>query len=245
MKRIITIVTLAFAMSGSIVAQNTDGVWTLNTRAWSTNYFTSAIYGIVREGAISLIMNGNTEDSLHVERIIPDADLVFPIGMGKKGFGDDKIYGPYHRAFGNPFKHIGDYAVGLDASWHPSLLGLYAGAYFKSQEIVSKNYGSLRGYYIQPRVGVMVGNKERTFDAGVFYDVLTGSGGSAADTNKDRLKGGWGLDFTFSTTDKKRRSAGIIQISVPLHNFLNTDYAGQQGMKRKVGYIMFSERIYL
>ena len=30
---------------------------------------------------------------------------------------------------------------------------------------------------------------------------------------------------------------------LPLHNFLNENYAGFNGMKRRVGYIMFTERI--
>ncbi len=32
---------------------------------------------------------------------------------------------------------------------------------------------------------------------------------------------------------------------MPLHNFFNTDYPGQQNLKRKVGYIILTQRICL
>jgi hypothetical protein len=78
-----------------------------------------------------------------------------------------------------------------------------------------------------------------------FYDVVTGCGGSIDDTNKDRLKGGWGLDFALSSTNKDGKSKFLIQFSMPLHNFLNDGFLGQEGMKRKVGYIALTERICL
>ena len=226
MKKLISIVVLTFGMSFSAMAQDACSDWTFNTRAWCTNYFTTVIYDFVEIGLKGLLFKGNGNDSLWAERIVPDAQMMFPIGMGKKGFeGPTDIYGPYHRAFANPFKHIGDYAVGADVSYMPKSFGLYAGAYFKSQEIVFKETDdNLRG---------------------VFYDVVTGCGGSIDDTNKDRLKGGWGLDFAISSTNKDGKSKFLIQFSMPLHNFLNDGFLGQEGMKRKVGYIALTERICL
>ena len=228
------------------MAQEACSDWTFNTRAWCTNYFTTVIYDFVEIGLKSLFFKGNGNDSLWAERILPDAQIMFPIGMGKKGFeGATDIYGPYHRAFSNPFKHIGDYAVGLDVSYMPKTIGLYAGAYFKSQEIVYKQTDdNIRGFYFQPRVGLIGGDKELSFEAGVFYDVLTGCGGSM-ENDKDMLKGGWGLDFAISSTNKDGRSKFQIQFSMPLHNFLNDGFPGQEGMKRKVGYIALTERICL
>lgn len=247
MKKLISIVVLTFGMSFSAMAQDACSDWTFNTRAWCTNYFTTVIYDFVEIGLKGLLVKGNGNDSLWAERIVPDAQMMFPIGMGKKGFeGPTDIYGPYHRAFANPFKHIGDYAVGADVSYMPKIFGLYAGAYFKSQEIVFKETDdNLRGFYFQPRVGLIAGDKELSFEAGVFYDVVTGCGGSIDDTNKDRLKGGWGLDFALSSTNKDGKSKFLIQFSMPLHNFLNDGFLGQEGMKRKVGYIALTERICL
>ena len=247
MKKLISIVVLTFGMSFSAMAQDDCSDWTFKTRAWCTNYFTTVIYDFVEIGLKGLLFKGNEKDSLWVERILPDAQLMFPVGMGKKGFeGPTDIYGPYHRAFANPFKHIGDYAVGADVSYMPKTFGLYAGAYFKSQEIVFKETDdNLRGFYFQPRVGLIAGDKELSFEAGVFYDVVTGCGGSIDDTNKDRLKGGWGLDFALSSTNKDGKSKFLIQFSMPLHNFLNDGFLGQEGMKRKVGYIALTERICL
>ena len=249
MKKTLTTLALALAISLNASAQS-DKEWTLNSRAWCTNYFTTLIFA----AAESMVKEYATDDDSKAEKafdhIIPDPDLVFPIGMGKSGFSDDgvygDIYGPYHRAFSNPFKHIGDYAIGVDASWKQSALGFYAGTYFKSQEVVSKETDdNIRGFYVQPRAGFIVGGEKHAFEAGVFYDIVTGCGGSIAKTDKDMLKGGLGLDFAFSTTDKKEKNKLLLQFSMPLHNFFNTSYAGQSDLKRKVGYIMLTQRVIL
>ena len=247
MRRFLSTIVLVLAVTLSASAQNDKSKWTFNTRAWSTNYFTTAIYDVGEILVKSLLVGDNEKDSLWAERIIPDANLVFPIGMGKKGFeGDKDIYGPYHYAFGNPFKHIGDYGVGFDVSFLPTVVGLYAGAYFKSQEIVFKEHDdNLRGFYIQPRFGLVGGNKELSYEAGVFYDAVTGCGGSLPTRDKDMLKNGWGLDFAISRTAEKGHSKTILQFSMPLHNFLNENFVGQQGMKRKVGYIFLTHRYFL
>lgn len=237
---------MAIMMVTTVSAQE-DNKWTLNTRAWCTNYFTTMIYGAAESLVKEFAFDDNSKGEKIADRFIPDPDLVFPIGMGKDGFGDgNDIYGPYHYAFGNPFKHIGDYAIGLDASWKSSYFGAYAGAYFKSQEVVSEQTDdNIRGFYIQPRFGIIMGSMKHAFEAGVFYDIVTGCGGSVANTDKDMLKGGVGLDFALSTTDKKDKNKFLLQFSMPLHNFFNTKYIGQGDLKRKVGYIMLTQRIIL
>lgn len=226
-----------------------ENAFTVNSRAWCTNYFTTAIYGLAESLVKEFAADDNTKAEKIMDHIIPDPDLVFPVGMGKSGFDENgvgDIYGPYHRAFGNPFKHIGDYAIGVDASYKSSILGFYAGAYFKSQEVVFKETDeNIRGFYFQPRAGLIMGSQKHAFEAGIFYDVVTGCGGSINNTDKDMLKGGLGLDFAFSTTDKKDKTKTLLQFSMPLHNFFNTDHAGQSDLKRKVGYIMLTQRIIL
>ncbi len=250
MKKIFVVLLLSCLATVNMNAQTNNSNWTFNTRAWSTNYWTTMIFGAVETSVKHFIFNGDDSDSLWAERLIPDPDLVFPIGMCKHGFdkGVDNIYGPYHHAFGSPFKHLGDYAIGIDASYKPSYVGVYAGAYFKSQEIHYKGsnlltQGSLRGFYIQPRLGLVIGGDKHQFEAGAFYDAVTGAGGSLNGADKKMLKSGFGLDFSLSTSD--RHSKYILQFSMPLHNFLDTDFPGQQGMKRKVGYIMFTQRVML
>ena len=171
MKKILTTAVLAIMICTTASAQN-ESSWTLNTRAWSTNYFTTLIYA----AAESLVKEYAADDDSKAEKVldcvIPDPDLVFPIGMGKSGFSDNgvygDIYGPYHYAFGNPFKHIGDYAIGLDASWKSSYFGAYAGAYFKSQEVVSEQTDdNIRGFYIQPRFGIIMGSMKHAFGSGL------------------------------------------------------------------------------
>ncbi len=237
---------VAIMMSATVVnAQTENSAWTFNTRAWCTNYFTDLLYGAVSESVSRLLFKDTGSDSLWAERLIPSADLVFPVGMGKDGFdGPNDIYGPYHRAFGNPIKHIGDYGIGLDLSFMPGNIGFYAGAFFKSQEVVYKETNTnIRGFYFQPRAGLVVGNNKHTAEFGAFYDMVTGCGGTVANTDKDMLESGFGLDVGYGHYDKYGKT--ILQFSFPLHNFFNTDFAGQQGLKRKVGYIMATRRIRL
>lgn len=44
------------------------------------------IFGAVETSIKHFVMEGNKSDSLWAERLLPDPDLVFPIGMGKQGF---------------------------------------------------------------------------------------------------------------------------------------------------------------
>ena len=46
MKRFLAIVLLAFVISANAFAQKEECQWTLNTRAWTTNYFASLIYDV-------------------------------------------------------------------------------------------------------------------------------------------------------------------------------------------------------
>lgn len=249
---------LAALMAVNASAQTTERQWTLNTNAWSTNYFTSSLYGFATFLVKNLIFDEDEIDSLTAERIIPMPNMVFPVGMGKSGFDYPlDIYGPYHRAFANPFTHIGDWGVGLDASFKPSVIGFYAGAYFKSKEIVFANDPlnladkNMRAFYLQPRAGLIVGGKKKALEAGVHYDIVTGCGGSVDNVEKDMFKSGLGLDFALSYTSSRGNNKTLLSFSMPLHNFLNTDYtdkAGNKslaGMKRKVGYIMLTRRIML
>mgnify|MGYP007069860716 CR=1 FL=1 len=252
MRKIITILVILLVTANSSKAQEKQSDWTFNTRAWTTNYWSALIFDAVETSIKHFVFDGDKNDSLWAERIIPELGLVFPFGMGKDGFekGVNNIYGPYHHAFGNPFKHFGDYGIGADVSYKPSFIGVYGGAYFKSQAIHYKNsnidplaHGSLRAYYIQPRLGIILGGNDNQFEAGAYYDAVVGNGGTMVGSDKKMLKGGLGLDFSFG--HNYGHSKSIIQISLPLHNFLDTDYPGQAGMKRKVGYIMLTERVYL
>lgn len=249
MKKTVLILFMAVMMSANASAQCGESQWTFNTRAWCTNYWTSLIFTTAEQIVKNLVFEGNECDSLWGERLLPDPDLVFPVGMGKRGFdGLNNIFGPYHRAFGNPIKHIGDYAIGADVSFRPSIVGVYAGAYFKSQEIVFKETNTnLRGFYFQPRAGLVLGKPSAAFEAGVFYDVLTGCGGTMVGKDKDMLKGGLGLDFSLSSSDRGGKTMYLLQFSMPLHNFLNPDYndGSLKGMKRKVGYILLTQRVRL
>ena len=231
-------------------AQTTRQQFTFNTRTWSTNYWTTLLYNLAHSAVVHFAFDGNSTDSLIVESILPSSDLVFPIGMAKAGFEAPMhdIYGPYHRAFSNPFKRIGDYGIGLDMSWKPVSIGIYAGAYFKSQEICfMPNDESLRGFYFQPRAGLVLGGKEHALEAGVFYDKVVGCGGTWEARNIEMLQSGWGLDFALSRTVAKGRHKTMLMFSMPLHNFFNTAYAdgSLKNVYRRVGYIMLTHRVVL
>ena len=238
MKRVFLVIVMGVLLSLNAKAQSD---FTLNTRAWSTNYFTTILYDVAHD-AIGNFIISNPADALTYDRIIPTGELVFPIGIEKAGFEANDIFGPYHRAFKNLFTKPGDFGVGLDASWKPSLFGLYAGTYFKSQEICFKaNDDNLRSFYFQPRAGIILG-KKNSLEAGVYYDMVVGAGGSYPNVEKAMFSNGLGLDFALSHSTTKNRESQI-SFMLPLHNFLNEDYPDFNGMKRRVGYIMLTERI--
>lgn len=250
MKKTLLIVIMTVLLTAGASAQTTRQQFTFNTRTWSTNYWTTLLYNLAHSAVVHFAFDGNSTDSLIVESILPSSDLVFPIGMAKAGFEAPMhdIYGPYHRAFSNPFKRIGDYGIGLDMSWKPVSIGIYAGAYFKSQEICfMPNDESLRGFYFQPRVGLVLGGKEHALEAGVFYDKVVGCGGTWEARNIEMLQSGWGLDFALSRTVAKGRHKTMLMFSMPLHNFFNTAYAdgSLKNVHRRVGYIMLTHRVVL
>ncbi len=250
MKKTLLIVIMTVLLTAGASAQTTRQQFTFNTRTWSTNYWTTLLYNLAHSAVVHFAFDGNSTDSLIVESILPSSDLVFPIGMAKAGFEAPMhdIYGPYHRAFSNPFKRIGDYGIGLDMSWKPVSIGIYAGAYFKSQEICfMPNDESLRGFYFQPRAGLVLGGKEHALEAGVFYDKVVGCGGTWEARNIEMLQSGWGLDFALSRTVAKGRHKTMLLFSMPLHNFFNTAYAdgSLKNVHRRVGYIMLTHRVVL
>ena len=240
MKKVLLVIVLGAMLSLNAKAQSD---FTLNTRAWSTNYFTTILYDIAN-GAVEYLLISDSTDRLTYSRIMPSTDLVFPVGIEKKGFEDYDIYGPYHRAFKNPFTRPGDFGVGLDASWRPNFFGLYAGVFFKSQEICFRaNDDNMRSFYFQPRAGIIIGRKN-AIEAGVYYDMVVGAGGRFPGVEKDMFSSGLGLDFALSHKSSNKHQS-LIAFMLPLHNFLKEDYAGGifNGMKRRVGYIMLTERI--
>lgn len=250
MKKALLIVILTVMVVFESSAQTTKSQFCFNTRAWSTNYWTSLLYSVADGAVTYFLTNGGTEDKTLFEALIPDADLVFPVGMAKEGFvAPNEIYGPYHRAFSNPFKRIGDWGVGVDLSWSPSYVGIYAGAYYKSQEICFKSLDqNLRAFYVQPRCGLVIGGSQTAVEAGVYYDQVVGASGSWTNwgtPDKEMFSNGWGLDFSLSYTLKGSHTKTMLMFSMPLHNFLNQEYAAYDlgAMVRKVGYISLTHRI--
>jgi len=247
MKKTLSIVAVALMAITSVSAQS---AWTFNTRSWCTNYWTMLIYDAARSTVVVLTEGDDKDDAQTFKRLVPDCDLVFPVSIENAGFAAPyDIQNPYYYAFGTPFKHVGDFAVGIDASWTPSVVGLYLGAFYKSQELVFQpNDDHLRAFYFQPRAGLVFGRQTAALEAGVYYDMplsAYGTPGSAfADAEKTMFADGLGLDFALSLSiiDNNRT---LIQFSMPLHNFLNENYPGNRftGMHRRVGYIMLTQRI--
>ncbi len=232
---------MAAMLSFSVAAQSD---FTLTTRAWTTNYWTTTIYDVTR-GMVGYFLFSSSDARNTFFRAVPAAHLTFPVGLEKEGFGANDIYGPYHRAFGSPFEHPGDYGIGLDASWKPGIVGVYLGAYVKSQELCFRNGNDLRSLYIQPRAGLMMGQKG-VIEAGVYYDKVIGAYGNYPGADKDMFLEGLGLDFALMFNGNGKNKS-MITFMMPLHNFLNENYSTGEfsGMKRRVGYIMLTHRVSL
>lgn len=239
MKKTLLFFLLGVILTFSAKAQNN---FTLNTRAWTTNYWTMLIYNAA-SGTIEYLLFDDPDDQRTFSRIVPNASLTFPVGIQKEVITANDFYSPYHHAFSNPFTKPGDFGAGLEASWKPGVFGIYAGAYFKSQEVCFIDKGDLRGFYFQPRAGLIMGRKNN-LEAGVFYDMPVGAAGSIANVDKGMIASGWGLDFSLS---RRIADKNILMVTfmLPLHNFFNEDYDGGifKGLKRRVGYIMLTNRI--
>lgn len=262
MKKVIITLAAVAMLATSATAQSTV---TINSRAWTTNYWTTILYNIAQGVTVTMLGADNHVDSVALATLLPGADLVFPVGMAKSGFTEiNDIYGPYHRAFATPFKKMGDFCIGIDASWTPTFIGLYAGAFFKSQEMVFKtNDQSLRSFYFQPRGGLVITFEDIAIEGGIFYDKVVGWGGNynGEDMNlpypmqcdNSMFSDGLGLDFGI-TYSMNARSKTVLMFSMPLHNFFNdgftienngTAYKPWEGMNRRVGYITLTHRIRL
>lgn len=262
MKKIIITFAAVAMLATSATAQ---GNITLNSRAWSTNYWTTILYNVAQGFTVGMLGSHSHADSLAIATLLPGADLVFPVGMAKEGFTDyTDIYGPYHRAFATPFKKMGDFCVGIDASWTPTFVGLYAGVFFKSQELVFKtNDQNLRSFYFQPRGGLVITFEDLSIEGGVFYDKVVGCSGNLNDEawgnfiatpDKGMLSDGLGLDFGVSY-NTSAHSKTVLMFSMPLHNFFNEGYECRdalgnpfkpwEGYNRRVGYITLTHRIRL
>ena len=262
MKKVIITFAAVAMLATSATAQ---GNITLNSRAWSTNYWTTILYNVAQGFTVGMLGSHSHADSLAIATLLPGADLVFPVGMAKEGFTDyTDIYGPYHRAFATPFKKMGDFCVGIDASWTPTFVGLYAGVFFKSQELVFKtNDQNLRSFYFQPRGGLVITFEDLSIEGGVFYDKVVGCSGNLNDEawgnfiatpDKGMLSDGLGLDFGVSY-NTSAHSKTVLMFSMPLHNFFNEGYECRdalgnpfkpwEGYNRRVGYITLTHRIRL
>lgn len=254
MKKVIITLAAVAMLAASASAQSTV---TLNSRAWSSNYWTTILYNIAQGVTVGLLGTDNHVDSLAMATLLPGADLVFPVGMAKTGFNDaNDIYGPYYDAFGIPFKKMGDFCIGIDASWTPTIVGLYAGAFFKSQEMCFKYENQyLRSFYFQPRGGLVITFENMAIEGGVFYDKVIGSTGNLfIGSDKAMFSDGLGLDFGLSYSTSSH-SKTVLMFSMPLHNYFNEGYEGMKfdgsfgkpwdGMNRRVGYITLTHRIRL
>lgn len=244
MKKVLLSLTLCISALSVSAQSNNDSPWTLNTFSYTTNYWTGLIFNLATD--ILVAVSTENEDSVTADRIVPDASLIFPIGIAKDEGSLGGIRGPYDRAFSNPFKHPGDFAIGVDASFQPSWIGAYGGLYYKSQEVVFKGEGdNMRGYYIQPRFGLQIGSRKTYLGLGAFYDAIIDYSGREG-FSKKALESGWGMDISFNYKHKTKGLFYQVRFSLPLHNFFNEDYTRDDlsqpllGAHRKVAYLMFT-----
>ena len=84
------ILAMTAMLSMSVAAQSN---FTFNTRAWSTNYWTTTIYDVTR-GVVGYFLFTDSDARNTYFRLVPDAALTFPIGIEKEGFAANDIYGP-------------------------------------------------------------------------------------------------------------------------------------------------------
>jgi hypothetical protein len=182
--------------------------------------------------------------------------LVFPFYISNSApveFGD--MRSGYARAFSAPWKHLGDYGIGISGAWdhYDSPLGFYVGLNYKSREVAFEDDDrNDRAHYISPEAGLRFkfGQQKGLFlEMGASYDYAFKYKGEMHNYNKDAINNGISLNLGIGHWNKY----GYTQLNfkMPLYNFYNKDFTPDNGITfpfggvdRAIGYVSLIFRNY-
>ena len=191
------------------------------------------------------------------DKILFAPQLIFPVSIGNsapESFGD--MRGGYARAFSAPWKHLGDYGIGINGAWDhcDKPIGFYIGINYKSREVAFKGTDlNDRAHYIAPEAGLRFkfGYEKGVYlEVGASYDYVVKYKGEMNDYGKDAVNNGVSLNFGIGRWNAK----GPFQLNfkVPIYNFYNKDFTPDNGLtypfkgvNRNIAYISFMYRLYL
>lgn len=182
--------------------------------------------------------------------------LIFPFSMSNSAPDDfGTMRGGYARAFSAPWKHLGDYGIGLSGAWdhYDSPFGFYVGLNYKSREVAFKNEDrNDRAHYFSPEAGLRFkfGNQKGLFlEMGTSYDYAFKYKGEMHNYGKDAVNSGFSINLGIGHWTKNGYTQ--LNLKMPLYNFYNKDFTPDngithpfRGVDRAIGYISLIFRNY-
>lgn len=179
----------------------------------------------------------------------PSCDFIFPVSVennAPNSFGE--MRGGYTRAFSTPWKRIGDFRVGVGASWDNvnTPFGAYVGLNYKTNEVVfSDDNRNDRTHYFCPELGMKLrfGNGGGfLIETGASYDIAFAYKGKYHDYNKNAVNSGISIDMALGIW--AGAASFVIKYTHPTYNYYNKEFTPDNGVSypfadvnRKMGYI--------
>lgn len=161
----------------------------------------------------------------------------FPVSLRNSSPDDfGTMRGGYARAFSAPWKHLGDYSIGIFGAWdhYDKPTGFYAGLSYKSKEVVFKDEDlNDRVHYLSPEVGLRFkfGDvKGLLLEFGSSFDCAFSYKGKMHDYSKDAVNSGFCANIGIGHWDEN----GYIELkfSAPLYNFYNKSFSPDNGVTK-------------
>lgn len=197
----------------------------------------------------TFILEGLVNELTEQEKYNFAPQLVFPFSMKNSAPYDYEIMrGGYARAFSAPWKHLGDYCIGISSAWdhYNNPFGFYVGLDYKSKEVVFRNENrNDRAHYISPEAGLRFkfGNNRGLFlKVGASYDYVLKYNGGQHNYEKNAVNSGISLNIGIGHWWNER--SYLVNLTLPTYNFYNKDFTPDNGMShpfkdvnRNIGYI--------
>lgn len=139
----------------------------------TTNY----LLGLVGLGVDCVTFNllRNDDGSIPIKSVhfVPIIDAKFPIAINNSTNQNiGKMYLPYKKCFNWPWKELGDYNIGFDASYDipTTPFGFYTGCDYKSVQVITDNLDS-RTHYVSPELGLRLKYNIGSDDDGLLIEI--------------------------------------------------------------------------
>lgn len=252
MKKLLALFSVSLLCISSAHAWDENSPFSLSVTGNTTNAFIAMGFQAIDNTVVALIDNPST--AYKVAHFLPWIGWQAPITISNSvPEGHVKMGSPWRRTFANPFKHPGDFNIGLSFSYEhgETPFGFYLSAKYKTTEVIMKADAVMdsRAHYFEPGAGLhFVFGDGFIVEAGASYDMAFKYRGEWDADGTKAINSGFCGDIGIGA--KFNGVTGLIKYQHPFYNYYNKDYSPDgssltpfAGMKRKVGYISGMIRI--